>query len=179
MNNNQQQAPQQYRVRINKYIKAPQVRVILSDGSNGGIMNTWEAIKLAQDEGFDLIEINSRSVPVVCRIADYGHMKYEEKKKAQAEKKKQHVQQLKEIVLKPAIALNDISHKIVHAREFLEQNHRVRLSVRYRGRELAHQNIGKEKLEYFIQQLEGLIQPVGPITLEGKIMSVMIQPLKK
>src|SRR5208337_738003 len=94
-NNNQVQ----YRQRINKYIRVPQIRVILADGSNGGIMNTVDALKLAQDQSLDLIEINPKAVPPVCRIADHGKLKYEEKKKLAEAKKNQQVQELKELTI--------------------------------------------------------------------------------
>lgn len=176
VNNNQ---PQQYRVRINKYIRATQVRVILADGSNGGIMDTQDALKLARDQGMDLIELNSKVTPIITKICDYGKFKYEERKKQQSEKKKQTVQELKEINIRPAIAENDILHKIAHAREFLLSSNRVRLNCKFRGREMAHQDIGREKIEYCLQQLSDLIQPNPIISMEGKILSVLISPIKK
>lgn len=175
-NNNQ---PQQYRVRINKYIRAPQVRVILADGSNGGIMDTQDALRMARDQGLDLIELNSKSTPIVTKICDYGKFKYEERKKQQSEKKKQVVQELKEITFRPATDTNDLLHKLAKAKEFLEEESRVRLTVRHRGREMAHLNIGREKLEYCLHQLDGLIQPNSIISVDGKIMSVLVSPIKK
>jgi len=171
--------PQQYRVRINKYIRAPQVRVILADGSNGGIMDTQDALRMAREQGMDLIELNSKVNPIITKICDYGKFKYEERKKQQSEKKKQTVQELKELTMRPASDYHDIDHKLVKARGFLEQNNRVKISLRFRGRELAHQDIGREKIEYCLQQLSDLIQPNPIISMEGKILSVLISPIKK
>lgn len=173
-NNNQTQ----YRTRINHYIKVPQVQVILSDGKNGGVMSTRDALKLAQDEGLDLIEINPRSQPPVCKIADFGKMKYEEKKKIQAAKKNQVIQELKELTFRPNTDENDLSHKLGQAKVFLSEGNKVKFTVRFRGREITHSHIGREKLEYILEQLKGLITDKSQISLEGKFMSVVVSPTK-
>jgi translation initiation factor IF-3 len=175
---NNQQQQQQYRTRINHHIRVPQVQVILSDGKNGGIMGTREALKLAQDEGLDLIEINPKAVPPVCRIADFGKMKYEEKKKQQAAKKNQTVQELKELTFRPSTDENDLNHKLEQAKGFLEDGNRVKFTVRFRGREITHSNIGKEKLDFIVKELDGLIQPNPQISLEGKFMWLIVSPTK-
>jgi translation initiation factor IF-3 len=169
---------QQFRVRINKYIRVPQIRVILSDGSNGGIMNTPDALKLAQDQGLDLIEINPKAVPPVCRIADHGKLKYEEKKKAQAARKNQQVQELKELTLRPNTDDNDLNHKLEQAKGFLSEGDRVKFTVRFRGREITHPQVGREKIEWFLKQLVGLIVANPQINLEGKFMSAVVSPAK-
>lgn len=178
MANNTNNNQVQYRTRINQFIRVPQVRVILSDGSNGGIMNTADALKLAKDQGLDLIEINPKALPPVVRIADRGKMLYEEKKKIQEQKKSQQVQELKEITFRPATGEGDLGHKLVKAKEFLEKGNRVKLTIRFRGRELSHPNIGREKLEYCFQQLDGMILPNPQINMEGKFMSVVCSPIK-
>lgn len=175
--NNQQQ--QQYRVRVNQYIRIPQIRVILADGSNGGIMATRDALKLAQDAGLDLVEVNPKAQPPVCKIVDYGKYKYEEKKKAQADKKKQQVQELKELTFRPNTDENDLNHKLEQAKEFLQEGDRVKFTVRFRGREIVHANLGKEKLEYCLEQLQGLITDKPQINLEGKFMSMICSPVKR
>jgi len=174
--NNQQQ---QYRVRINQYIRVPQVRVILSNGDNGGIMNTYDALKLAKDEGLDLIEINPKALPPVVRIADHGKMKYEEKKKQNAAKKNQQIQELKELTFRPNTDENDLSHKVEQAKSFLEEGDRVKFTIRFRGREITHQNIGKDKLDWIVKQLDGMIVPNPQISLEGKFMSLICAPKKQ
>lgn len=175
--NNQQQ--REYRVRINKYIRVPQIRVVLADGSNGGIMNTQDALKLAQDQSLDLIEINPKAIPPVCRIADHGKLKYEEKKKLQAAKKNQVNQELKELTFRPNTDENDLSHKLEQAKGFLADGDRVKFTVRFRGREIVHANIGKEKLEWILKELGTSIGPNPQINLEGKFMSMIVSPTKK
>lgn len=176
MNNNQSQ---QYRVRINQYIRVPQVRVILSDGTNGGVMDTPAALKLAKDEDLDLIEINPKSAPPVCRIANFGKLKYEQKKQAQAAKKVQSIQELKELTFKPNTAVGDLDHKLNQAKSFLSEGNKVKFTIKFRGREMAHLNIGEDKLNYCLKQLEGLIVPNPQKNLEGKFMSVLVSPVKK
>jgi translation initiation factor IF-3 len=172
-NNNQQQ-----RVRINHFIRVPQVRVILADGTNGGIMDTRDALQMAKDRSMDLVEINPRSVPPVCRIADYGKLKYEEKKKAQAAKKNQQVQELKELTFRPNTDENDLNHKLAQAKEFLAEGNKVKFTVRFRGREVTHANIGREKLMWILEQLGGLIVANPSISMEGKFMHMITSPAK-
>lgn len=174
-NNNQNQ----YRTRINKFIRVPQIRVVFSDGSNGGIMNTYDALKMAQDQGLDLVEINPRAVPPVCKIMDYGKYKYEEKKKVQAAKKNQQMQELKELTFRPNTDDNDLNHKLEQAKSFLEDGNKVKFAVRFRGREVVHANIGREKLQWILQELNGLIAPNPQISMEGKIMWMMVTPNKQ
>lgn len=169
----------QYKLRRNQQIRVPQVRVILSDGNNGGIMATHEALKLAQNEALDLVEINPRAVPPVAKICDYGKMLYEEKKKLQIAKKNQVVQELKELTMRPVTDEGDISHKLEQAKGFLLEGHRVKFTVRFRGREISHPDIGRDKLKYILEQLKELIQPNPPISLEGKLMSTIVSPVKK
>lgn len=173
-NNNQTQ-----RIRTNHLIRATQVRVILSNGENGGVMDTHIALKMARDENLDLVEINSKSTPIVVRICDFGKMKYEEKKKQQAQKKNQTTQELKELTFKPNIAEFDLGHKLVQAKEFLLGGDRVKVTCRFRGREIAHSDLGKAKIDWFLNQLAGLIVENPPISMDGKLMSVVISPSKK
>jgi translation initiation factor IF-3 len=174
-NNNQAQ----YKLRKNQQIRIPQVRLILSDGSNGGIMATYEALKLAQDEGLDLVEINPRGVPPVAKICNYGKLLYDEKKKAQENKKAQRGQELKELVFRPATDTHDMLHKLEQAKGFLLEGCKIRFVVKFRGREITHPDIGKEKLEFVIKELQGLIVEKPQITLEGKLMSMTVQPSKQ
>ena len=170
---------QQYRTRINKYIRVPQIRVILSNGENGGIMNTQDALKLAQDQFLDLIEINPKAIPPVCRIADHGKLKYEEKKQQQAAKKNQIIQELKELTFRPNTDENDLNHKLDQAKEFLTEGNKVKFTVRFRGREITHADLGKAKLDWCVQQLQGLIADKPQISLEGKFMWLIVSPTKK
>lgn len=169
----------QYRTRINQFIRVPQIRVVLADGSNGGVMNTPDALKIAKEQGLDLIEINPKSVPPVCKIADYGKMKYDDKKKLQNAKKNQQVQELKELTFRPNTDEGDLAHKLEKAKEFIAEGNKVKFTVRFRGREIVHSNIGKEKLEWFLQQLDGLVSPNPQVNLEGKFMSMVVSPVRK
>jgi translation initiation factor IF-3 len=172
-NNNQSQ----YRVRVNQYIRVPQIRVIKEDGASE-VVNTKDALKLAQDQGLDLVEINPKALPPVCKIMDYGKYKYEEKKKAQVAKKNQQVQELKELTFRPNTDENDLSHKLEQAKGFLEEGNRVKFTIRFRGREIVHTNIGKDKLTWILKELGNSIAPNPQINLEGKFMSMIVSPTK-
>lgn len=178
MQNNKQEQREQ-RIRINHLIRVPQVRVVGNDGSNLGIMATRDALKMAQEQYLDLIEINPKGLPPVCKIADYGKMKYEEKKKMQLAKKTQQVQELKELTFRPNTDENDLTHKLSQAKEFLNEGHRVKFTIRFRGREIAHPHVGSDKLDWLLEQLSGSIAPAAPISLEGKFMSLIVAPIKK
>ena len=174
--NNQQR---EYRTRINKFIRVPQIRVVLADGSNAGIMNTYEALKLAQDQGLDLVEISPKAQPPVCKIMDYGKFKYEEKKKLQAAKKNQQIQELKELTFRPNTDENDLNHKVAQAKEFLADGDKVKFTVRFRGREITHPEVAKDKINWIIGQLGNTIAANPQISLEGKFMWVIVSPTKK
>jgi len=169
---------QQTNTRINYQIKSPQVRVIFTDGSSPVVMDTREAIRLAQEQGVDLVEVNGKSNPPVTKIIDFGKFCYDEKKKNSKNKKNQKVQELKEISFRPNIDEHDLLHKLEFAKQFLKEGHRVKLSVQFKGREMAHPQVGRDKLEWAIQQLSGLILPDFKISMEGKFMFLTILPVK-
>ena len=168
----------QYRTRVNHYIKALQVRVILNDGTNAGIMNTYEAIKLAKDQALDLVEINPTSNPPICKIVDYGKYKYDEKKRQAEIKKKQKIQELKELTFRPNTEENDLQHKLVFAKQFLQEGNKVKFTIKFRGREITHPQIAKDKLNWILQQLNGLILSNHEISVEGKFMWMIVSPSK-
>lgn len=175
-NNNQQR---EQRIRTNRQIRIPQIRVVGADGSNLGVMNTYDALKMAQDQALDLVEINPRATPPVCKIMDFGKFKYDEKKKAQAARKNQVVQELKELTFRPNTDDNDLAHKVDQSKEFLAEGNKVKFTIRFRGREITHPDIAKAKLEWIQQQLAGLIQPAPQVNLEGKFMHMIVVPAKK
>lgn len=175
---NSQKQNSQSKIRVNFQIKVPQVRVIEQDGNSLGIMNTRDALKLAQEQGLDLVEINPKSAPPVCKIYNYGKFKYEEKKKLAENKKKQKTQELKEITFRPNTDTNDLNHKLVSAKSFLKEGHKVKFSIRFRGRELSHPQIAQEKLSWILEQLAGMIQTDSLPLLEGKIMHMTVIPSK-
>jgi translation initiation factor IF-3 len=169
----------QYKVRVNNYIKVPQVRVILSDGTSAGVMATRDALKMAIEQGLDLVEINPKSVPPVCKIIDYGKFKYDEKKK-QAEAKKNHkIQELKEITFRPSTDENDLNHKLANARTFLLEGDKVKFTIRFRGREVVHPEEGRDRILWLLEQLKDVIATPPPISMEGKFMSIVVAPTKK
>lgn len=176
-NNNQPQREQ--RIRINYQIRLPQIRVVGADGSNLGVMATRDALKMAQDQSLDLVEINPRAVPPVCKIMDFGKFKYDEKKKAQAARKNQVVQELKEITFRPNTDEHDLTHKVEQAKEFLGEGNKVKFTIRFRGREITHPDVGKSKLDWILQELSTFIVPNPQVNLEGKFMSMIVSPGKK
>lgn len=173
-NNNNQQ-----RIRINFQIRIPQIRVVGSDGTNLGVMNTRDALKMAQDQALDLVEINPRAVPPVCKIMDFGKYKYDQKKQQQAAKKNQVIQELKEITFRPNTDENDLKHKVEQAKQFVADGNKVKFTIRFRGREITHPDVGKAKLEWIIQELGNSIATNPQVNLEGKFMSMIVSPVKK
>lgn len=168
----------QYKMRTNYQIRVPQVRVLQSDGSNLGVMTTQEALKLAQEQGLDLVEVNPKGTPPVCKIIDYGKYKYEEKKKQSEAKKNQKIQELKEITFRPNTDENDLEHKLSSAKTFLEEGNKVKFTIRFRGREITHPQVGKDKLDWMIEKLGDLISTNSQYSLEGKFMSLIVYPAK-
>lgn len=166
----------QQKLRVNFQIKIPQIRVIDDEGNSLGVMNTQDALKLAQSKNLDLIEINPKSLPPVCKIMDYGKYKYEEKKKLSDSKKKQKIQELKEINFRPNTDDNDLNHKLLSAKKFLSDGNKVRLTVRFKGREIVHPELAKEKLAWFAESLKDLINSNIEASSEGKIMWMILSP---
>jgi translation initiation factor IF-3 len=161
---------------MNHEIRAPQVRVVEDGGSMLGVMTVAEAIRIAEGRGLDLIEVAPDATPPTCKIMDYGKYKYEQKKKTQESKKKQTVISVKEIQLRPRTDQHDLETKLKHARRFLEGGDKAKFTMRYRGREMAHQDIGRQLLEKAIASLTdiGVIE-VAP-KMDGRQMFALIAP---
>lgn len=172
----QQENSFQNRIRINYQIRVPQVRLILDDGTSPGVLPTREALQMANSLGLDLVEINPKAFPPVCKILDYGKFKYEEKKKLISAKKAQKQSEIKELSFRPNTGDHDLNHKLESAKQFLQDGNKVKFSVKFRGREITHPQIAKEKLEMIIKELSTLISNIPPISLDGKIMSMIIVP---
>lgn len=166
----------QNRIRINHQIRVPQVRVILADGSSAGILNTRDAMNMAQTAGLDLVEINPKANPPVCKILDYGKFKYDEKKKAAAAKKSQKQSELKELTFRPNTDEHDLGIKLATAKEFLKDGNKVKFAIRFRGREITHPQLGKDKLDWLLKELTDLISGTPQVFTEGKIMSMTVSP---
>lgn len=162
--------------RVNKEIRVPQVRVIGADGEQVGILPTSEALQLAQEQGLDLVEVAPAAKPPVCKIIDFGKYQYQQSKKARELKKKQHTITVKEIKITPITEEHDIQFKEKHARKFLMEGDKVKITVRFRGRQLAHTELGREKLQRFIADLEDIAIVERPPTMEGRNMSTILAP---
>jgi translation initiation factor IF-3 len=163
-------------IRVNHRIRVPEVRVIDADGSMLGVLQTHEALRKAQEKGLDLVEVNPKSDPPVCKIFDFGKYKYEEKKKAGEAKRKQTVVEIKEIKLRPKTDDHDINFKIKAARRFLEAGHKVKFTVRFRGREITHPEKAQEQLTVVVQGTEDLSNVETRAMMEARAMTIVIAP---
>ena len=161
----------------NNRINALEVQVISHDGNNLGILKTNDAIKLAKEEGLDLIEISPNANPPVCKIIDIGKYKYDLQKKANKAKKKQKVVNLKEIKLRPVTEIHDYNFKIKNAQKFLEKGDKVKFTVKFRGREMQHTNLGNELMNRIINDTANLGKVEMRPKLEGRQMTMIVQPL--
>jgi len=163
-------------VRVNERIRVPQVRVIGEDGAQIGVLPVREALALAQSKGLDLVEVAATSRPPVCRVMDYGKFKYEQNRRARKAKKKQHQMQLKEVKLRPKIEGHDYDFKIQHAREFLTDRDKVKLTVTFRGREIAHQDLGYKLIQRAIAALAELATVESAPRSEGRTLTAVLMP---
>ena len=163
--------------RSNNRIMSQEVQVISSDGKNLGILNTQEAINMAKNEGLDLIEIAQNAKPPVCKIMDMGKLKYDAQKKANKAKKKQKKVELKEIKLRPVTEIHDYSFKIKNAQKFLSKGDKVKFTIKFKGRELQHSNLGHELMDKIKTDIEKLGKVELQPKFEGKQMIMVIQPI--
>ncbi|MGN0472972.1 MAG: translation initiation factor IF-3 [Lachnospiraceae bacterium] len=159
---------------INEQIKDKEIRVIGEDGEQLGIMTPKEAMKLAEDAGVDLVKIVPTAKPPVCRIVDYGKYKYEQLRKEKEAKKKQKVVEIKEIRLTPNIDTNDLNTKINAAKKFLSKGDRVKITLRFRGREMAHMANSKHILDDFAEALADICVVEKAPKIEGRTMTMFL-----
>ena len=164
---------------VNESIKAKEVRVIGPDGDQIGIMSSDNALRTAYDKGLDLILISPNAQPPVCRIADYGRYRYEQEKREKEAKKKQNIIEVKEVQLSCRIETHDFETKVKHAMRFLGEGNKVKVVLRFRGREMSHQEIGKEILERFREAVSEAGTVDKAPNLEGKLMTMIVNPIKK
>lgn len=164
--------------KVNEDIRVPQVRVVDEDGKMLGIMTTAAAFDLANAEEKDLVEIAPQAIPPVCKIIDYGKFLYELQKREKEQKKQQHQQLLKEVRFKWRTDTHDFDFKTRHAVEFLEEGHKVKATVMFKGREIVHQEIGLALLERFVVALADHSKIDQPIHSEGRSLSVTLAPEK-
>jgi translation initiation factor IF-3 len=166
-------------LRINEMIRIREVRVIDDENQQLGVMPTFEALKLAQEKGLDLVEVAPTAVPPVCRILDYGQYKYEIQKREREAKKKQKSQTFKEIRLRVKIDVNDLRTKLRRAGQFLGEGDRVKVTVQFRGREMTHANLGRDLLDRAAELLAEHGTVERPPLLEGRSMYIVMAPLEK
>ncbi len=166
-------------VRINGRIRAPQVRVVHDENKQVGVLPLGEALKLARGLGVDLVEVSGKANPPVCRLVDYGRFKYEQSKKDKETKKHQHANKVKEVQLRPVTDPHDFHTKLEHAIHFLCEDMKVKVSLRFRGRENMHKEVGAETVQRFIVEIEPWGHPAAPRRAAGRSMSVMIAPLPR
>ncbi len=163
--------------RSNNRITSPEVQVINSDGENLGVLNLQEAISKAKDENLDLIEIAPNARPPVCKIMDMGKYKYDQQKKLNKAKKKQKKIELKEIKLRPVTEVHDYTFKIKNAQKFLSKGDKVKFTIRFKGREMQHTNLGKDLMEKIKIDMETIGKVELQPKFDGKQMIMVIQPL--
>jgi translation initiation factor IF-3 len=161
---------------VNEDIRVPQVRLIDEEGEMIGVMSAREALLRAYDAGMDLLEISPNAVPPVCKITDYGKYKYEQQKKANEARKKQKIVEIKEIKVRPNIDDHDYDVKMRAAKGFLEEGDKVKVTLRFRGREMAHQDLGAKVLERVRTELGELAKVEQMPRLENRQMIMVLAP---
>ena len=164
--------------RINEDIRVKEVRLIDENGENRGVVSIREALQIAADAGLDLIEISPQAVPPVCKVLDYGKYKYEAQKRKAEAKKNQKVIEIKELKLRPMIDKHDYEVKVKQAKRFLDEGNKVKFTMRYKGRELSANDMGKAVLDRLLEDLEGLCKVDSAPKLEGKQMMMIVSPEK-
>lgn len=165
--------------RANHAIRTPQVRLIANDGKQIGVVNVREAQKMANNAGLDLVEISPGANPPVCKIIDLGKYLFEQEKRGKALKRHNKTTKLKEIRMQPKIEEHDLQFKTRHIREFLAAGNKVKVTVRFRGRELAHKELGEQALQKVLNMLGDVFHLDKPRSMEGRFMSLIISPQKK
>ncbi|MCX5753330.1 MAG: translation initiation factor IF-3 [Candidatus Krumholzibacteria bacterium] len=164
------------RVRVNEQIRLPEIRVIDAEGKQLGILPTPEVLKMAQEQGLDLVEISPTSRPPVCKIMDFGKFKYEQSKKMRDSRKKQHTTHLKEIKIRPKIEEHDLQFKLRNAERFLEEKDKVKITVIFRGREMEHMDMGRKILDRIVTQFADIALIEKDAVQVGKMISMILGP---
>jgi translation initiation factor IF-3 len=167
------------KVRVNRQIRISPVRVISPDGEQLGILPIERAMEIAEEQGLDLVEVAPLARPPVCRIMDYGKFKYEEQRQAREARKKQHHVQLKEVKMRPGIEDHDFDFKVRHARKFLQEGNKVKLTMMFRGRQMAHPEFGRQVLDRVFTELQDVSKVEAHPMLEGRSMVMVLAPVAK
>jgi translation initiation factor IF-3 len=166
-------------VRVNGKIRAREVRVIGVDGKQLGIITLTDALNLARQHGVDLVEIAAAATPPVCRLVDFGKYRYEQAKKDKDSKKHQHASMVKEVQLSPRIDPHDLGIKVTHAVDFLCEDMKVKVALKFRGREMAHTEVGFQVINKFLAEIAPFGNPDFPPKLIGRGINVMVSPLPR
>ena len=161
---------------LNEEINDREIRLIGEDGEQLGIMSSDEALNIADERGLDLVKISPQAGPPVCKLMNYGKFRFEQSKREKEAKKNQHVVEIKEIRMSPGIDVGDFNTKLKNAQKFLADGNRVKVSVRFRGREMAHTEIGKTLLEKFAEQCAEVSTMEKSAKMEGRNMSIFLAP---
>jgi len=161
---------------VNRQIRISPVRVIANNGDQLGVLSVDEALALAQEQGLDLVEVAPLARPPVVKIMDYGKFKFEQAKAARAAKKKQHVIHLKEVKYRPGIDDHDFEFKTRHAREFLTDGNKVKVTMMFRGRQMAHTELGRDVLDRVAAELKDIGKIEQDPKLEGRNMTMVLAP---
>ena len=161
---------------LNEDIRDREIRLIGEQGEQLGIMSSTEALKIADEQGLDLVKISPQAVPPVCKLMNYGKYRFEQSKREKEARKNQHVVEIKEIRMSPGIDVGDFNTKLKNAQKFIADGNRVKVSVRFRGREMAHTDIGRDLLERFAAQCAETANLDKPAKLEGRMMSIFLSP---
>lgn len=164
---------------INEEIRDKEVRLIADDGEQLGIVSSHNAQELADQKGMDLVKIAPQAQPPVCKIMDYGKYRFEQAKREKEARRNQHVVEIKEIRLTPNIDIGDFNVKLGHALRFLTEGNKVKVSVRFRGREVTHSSLGHDLLRRFAEACKELASVEKPSKLEGRQMIMFLAPLKE
>ncbi|MDR2015593.1 MAG: translation initiation factor IF-3 [Azoarcus sp.] len=170
---------QEKKQRVNDEISAPEVRLVSEEGEPLGIMSLRAALEAADEAGLDLVEIAPMAQPPVCKVMDFGKFRYQEQKKAHEARLKQKQVQVKEIKLRPGTDENDYQIKLRNLRRFLEDGDKCKVTLRFRGREMAHQEFGLRQLERIKADLEDVAQVEQMPKMEGRLMVMVVAPARK
>lgn len=161
---------------LNEEITDKEIRLIGENGEQLGIVSGEEALRTAEEQGLDLVKISPQATPPVCKLMNYGKYKFEQSKREKEARKNQHVVEIKEIRMSPGIDVGDFNTKLKNAQKFLSDGNRVKVSVRFRGREMAHTDIGKDLLVRFAEQCAEVATLDKEPKLEGRSMSIFLSP---
>jgi translation initiation factor IF-3 len=162
--------------RVGRRIRVPEVRVIADDGAQLGVMSTQEALRMAEDQGLDLVEVSPMAKPPVCKIMDYGKFKYQQKRKANDAKKKQTIVELKEVKFRPKTDVHDFQVKLERLRKFLGEGNKGKVTIMFRGREIVHAEIGHEMMKRIVEAIKDEAVVESAPRMEGRQLVMIVAP---